>query len=63
MREKEKLRERENTTGESREIVRMTRRGRRENEAEEGGEKFEGYELRNLERMKTEEDRIGKLGR
>ena len=62
-REKEKLRERENTTGESREIVRTMRIGRWENEAEEGGEKFEGYERGNLERTKTEEDEIGKLGR
>ena len=31
---------------------------------EEGREKFEGYEFRNLEMMKTEnvEDEIGKLG-
>ena len=43
--------------------MRTMRRGRRENEAEEGGEKFEGYELGNLERTKTEEDEIGKLGR
>ena len=62
-REKEKLRERENTTGESREIVRTMRRGHREKEAEEGGEKFEGCEFGNLERAKTEEDEIDKLGR
>ena len=30
---------------------------------EEGGEKFEGYESRNLDRAKTEEDEIGELGR
>ena len=41
----------------------MMRRRPWENEAEEGGEKFEGYECGNLERMKLEEDEIGKLGR
>ena len=39
------------------------RRGRRETIAEEGGEKFEGYERGNSERTKTKEDEIGKLGR
>ena len=43
--------------------MRTMRRERRENEAEEGGEKFERYKLGNLERPKIEEDEIGKLGR
>ena len=43
--------------------MRAMRRRCWENEAEEGGEKFEGYESRNLERAKTEEDEIGELGR
>ena len=30
---------------------------------EEGGEKFEGYESRNLDRAIMEEDEIGELGR
>ena len=43
--------------------MRTMRRGCWENEAEEGGEKFEGYKLRNLERTKMKEDKIDKLGR
>ena len=45
------------------EISMELRREESENEAEEGGEKFEGYKLGNLEMTKTEEEEIGKLGR